>query len=682
MCKSLHYGRHCCCCNLHSPPHPVAQAITQSHLSNNCSGWGESGPGTDFTTPEQIRKLWEELDASILILYILLTQLFLLLFGTHRTKATKTRIVVSVSAWLMYLICELLALISLGKLSKVEGGKAPASPLIMWAPTILFYLGGPDTLTILTLEENSMWVKHFIGLVTLGFRTSYVLHVSWTEGLYPYLALLMLFPGMIKYGDRVRIMWLRSQGKPEGFIRLDKKETSGKQPPEGNKVTGPGPLARPGTKAEEVVQAYSCFQFLNSPARGHKLDTSTKDYESVFKAIEIELGFLYDALFSKMGSIFTVWGCILRFISFSSLVVVLVLVLVMKEPSHVAFKIDFPISLMLLIGAIILDVAGILRQIVSDWAVVWTSNYRFQLMKPIFSLQECFLSKRKRWSGLMGQFDLLNFCTKDEPTRLIGVINTFCGHEYKVLQMKMKFSSNFEEVRPKLKYLVFEYLRRKYQNNPGGNQDSTRLQEFEWTIKLKFYESIIIWHIATENCYTIENPESITEKENAIKALSRYMMYLLVICPRFPFCTIDDANFMKAYDEVKEVCKGKVSKPPSRARNLPPGKKHSPGIENEPGQSQIVVHIQNLTNVLKEKDDRWEIMSSMWLTLLCIAARTCTAEQHARELRHGVEFISHVWLLLVHLGEAEWLGKKASLNLEGAGEKLFEKVIENMVDFV
>ncbi|XAR63341.1 hypothetical protein NMG60_11023247 [Bertholletia excelsa] len=574
---------------------------------------------------------------------------------------------------------------------------------IMWAPTILFYLGGPDTLTILALEENTMWVKHLIALITLGFRTSYVLYVSWTAELYSFLALLVLFPAMIKYGDRVWIIRSRAQGNHEGFVRMNKSGTADPQPQEG---------ARPGRQAEEVLQAYSYFQILNSPNAGKKRDIFKKRVDSAFKTIEIELGFLYDALFSKMGSIFTAWGCILRFISISFLVSVLVLVLVMKRTTEF-FKIDFPISVILIIGAIILEVAGILGQLFSDWAVVWASKYRFKLMKPIFSLQECFL-KRKRWSGLMGQFDLKKFCARDEPTTLISLINALCcGNE--TLQMKfkllqMEFSSSSEKVSDNLKNLVFNYLCRKSQNNSEDDQHSTvreLFRKFEEST-LEFYEKIIICHIATEEFYAVENPISTTEAEaakglsrymmhlllicprfpfcktgdgsvkkcpeaEAAKALSRYMMYLLLICPRFPFCKTGD-GFVKACDEVKEICRGKGSTLSSEAPKQPHGEEDEPGRIAEPIRN-LRHGVEFISHVLKEKNNRWEIMRIMWVEILCSAAKRCPAMKHAQELRHGLEFLSHVWLLLVHRGEANWLDIEDSPSLKDAGEGLIKEVV-------
>ncbi|XP_057512823.1 uncharacterized protein LOC130794886 [Actinidia eriantha] len=178
---------------------------------------------------EELRKIWEEWDLRILVLFILFTQLYLHFFGRHRRKST-ARVLVNVNVWLLYLFSDLLATIALGKLSKVKddgdlaipkdfskvdipGTNKTLSQILedhrdtnktmpqilrgLWAPVILFCLGGPDTLTVLRLEENHLWVRHLIGLFTQGLRTVYVLIVTWNPNGLSILALLLLIPGII-----------------------------------------------------------------------------------------------------------------------------------------------------------------------------------------------------------------------------------------------------------------------------------------------------------------------------------------------------------------------------------------------------------------------------------------------------------------------------------------------------
>ena len=49
-----------------------------------------------------------------------------------------------------------------------------------------------------------------------------------------------------------------------------------------------------------------------------------------------------------------------------------------------------------------------------------------------------------------------------------------------------------------------------------------------------------------------------------------------------------------------------------------------------------------------EKENRWHIISSVWVEMLCYAASNCPMDYHAEQLRRGGGLITHVWLLLAH----------------------------------
>ncbi|KAG5063018.1 hypothetical protein JHK85_004201 [Glycine max] len=43
--------------------------------------------------------------------------------------------------------------------------------LAFWAPIFLIHLGGPDTITAYALEDNELWLRHFVGIIKYGERT-------------------------------------------------------------------------------------------------------------------------------------------------------------------------------------------------------------------------------------------------------------------------------------------------------------------------------------------------------------------------------------------------------------------------------------------------------------------------------------------------------------------------------
>ncbi|KAI8024862.1 hypothetical protein LOK49_LG02G01058 [Camellia lanceoleosa] len=554
---------------------------------------------------EGMRKGWEKWDLRILVLCILFTQLYLHVFGRHRRKGT-TQLMISGIVWFFYLFSDLLATIALGKLSKVKGDDEDLSPISLlrglWAPIILFCLGGSDTMTVLRLEENQMWLRHAIGLLTQGLRASYVLILTWTSTMrFSLLALLMLFPGLIKYGERVWVIKSISEKKYVGFVRIDENTI--------RKISS----AKPNSEAELVLQAYSYFQTLNPLISNSQRDRSewTKkicellnkdgDAHNTFKLIEIELGLMYDMLFSKVGTIFTVYGSILRLICVSCIVTVLVCFFIVKKPDG-HLKGDLPITIILLVGALCLEIGGVLVQLGSDWAIVWAcKHYPSKLVTPIFHLHESVISKNKRWFEVMGQ-------------------------------SRTKFSLPPHRVDLSIKKLIICQLGEISQVETSQAYTIKRgewtLEKYgldaNWSIELEFGKSIFVWHIATDICYDSEpeSSKSVPNKVETTKILSYYMMHLLRFCPALPFCK-NSENVDKFFE--KEKSNG-----------------------------------EKLALSLDEKgNSKWEIMSNMWVEMLCYAASCCSVE-HVQELRRGGQFLTRVWLLLMHSGATKKLEENAS----------------------
>ncbi|XAR63343.1 hypothetical protein NMG60_11023249 [Bertholletia excelsa] len=506
----------------------------------------------------------------------------------------------------------------------------------IWAPMTLIYLGGPDTITVLALEENSMWVKHLIALLAQGARTAYVLYVTWTFSWYTYLALVLLFCGIIKYGERVWLMRSRAQWKHGDHVQY--KETTGHP----NDILSP---ERPNTAL--VLRAFSNFRNLNSLSQ---VDEFKEQYtkwlkgpdsaRDIFKVIEIELGFMYNMLFTKVGTIFAVWGFVIRFINVSCLVFVLAVLIVFEKPPRFFYNIDFPISVVLLVGGIILEVAGVLMQLVSDRAVVWANQYhQIKLMKPIFCLQEHLLSKRKRWAGSMGQLDFVKFYSK--PTY---------GSRGYLLSSFRESGSNINIV-PGLKGLIIGHFRETY---PAVKPELG----FTTSRGKRTLDNVIIWHIVTEIFYHREDSKSI--EMTMTKTLSNYIMYLLHTCSSSFSSSRTSGEFrgtISAIGKILEKEKGPISSTTDAQKQL---LEKMLDLPNEPNLIKMLVQ-----SLVKDeiRENKWDILSNVWVEILCHAASGWPAEQHAQNLRQGGEFLTHVWLLLVHLGEVKLLEVEVSVKL-------------------
>ncbi|KAL6192844.1 hypothetical protein ACLB2K_033930 [Fragaria x ananassa] len=118
------------------------------------------------------------------------------------------------------------------------------------------------------------------------------------------------------------------------------------------------------------------------------------------------------------------------------------------------------------------------------------------------------------------------------------------------------------------------------------------------------------------------------------------MLYLLVMYPSMPPCypmasdksgskTHACAEAIEFFEERK--CKG--------------DKKASKAL---PETLQLLETEEKWDNKKK-----WKVISHVWVEMLSYAASHCPWNQHARQLRRCGELLTHVWLLMAHLGITE-----------------------------
>ncbi|KAF0901374.1 hypothetical protein E2562_000257 [Oryza meyeriana var. granulata] len=50
---------------------------------------------------------------------------------------------------------------------------------LVWAPILLLHLGGQETITAFSMEDNELWKRHLLGLITQVALAVYVVAKSW-----------------------------------------------------------------------------------------------------------------------------------------------------------------------------------------------------------------------------------------------------------------------------------------------------------------------------------------------------------------------------------------------------------------------------------------------------------------------------------------------------------------------
>ena len=149
---------------------------------------------------EDIKELWNDWEIQSLILVSFGLQVFLFLVADVRRHCVSR--IPSSLLWLAYMTADSVAVFALGHLA--VGTSAPRHQLLLfWAPFVLLHLGGQDTITAFAMQDNELWPRHLLVLVTQAAAAGYVVsRSSWPDRRLLAATALMFLCGLFKYGER------------------------------------------------------------------------------------------------------------------------------------------------------------------------------------------------------------------------------------------------------------------------------------------------------------------------------------------------------------------------------------------------------------------------------------------------------------------------------------------------
>lgn len=187
---------------------------------------------------------------------------------------------------------------------------------------------------------------------------------------------------------------------------------------------------------------------------------------------------------------------------------------------------------------------------------------------------------------------------------------------------------------------------------------------------LNYDQSLLIWHIATELCFQEEEDpsgKSCDDREFS-KILSDYMMYLLIMRPKFmsKVAGIGTIRFRDTLAEAERFFRERQIKNPGDMKeasktvlsvscDIEPinvkGNLRSKSVFFD--ASKLAKELQRLDESSSNYEDgKWRTLTNVWIELLSHAARHCGATEHVVQLSRGGELLNFVWLLMVHFGLA------------------------------
>ncbi|KAA8537399.1 hypothetical protein F0562_026914 [Nyssa sinensis] len=449
--------------------------------------------------PDSVKKVWKEWELRAMILLSLSLQIVLVLLGNRRKYMARTWIRIII--WSAYLMADWVATVALGIISRnsqdncnAPGVDKEASNELMsfWAPFLLLHLGGPDTITAYSLEDNELWLRHLLGLVVQSGVALYIFLLAWPGSSWlPILSIPMLEVGLIKYGERT---WALRSANSEHLrdsmltppdpgpnyakfmeeLTLKKAEGYYVDAIKGPEDPVPTDDSYPEKEEQLIIKVYDLFQtfkrlFVDLILTFHDLGSSKSFFqkltsERAFHVVEVELGFAYDILYTKAPVVYTALGCLFRFISISFTLAVLVAFIGLSEKSKY-HRIDLIITYLLLVGAVLLEIYAVIVMFYSYWTVHWFSKHK--RTRRLLSHPSLRQFNKHMWSNSIAQYNLLSICLEDQKPASV------CLGIQRLLQID-KFREKhcyktYSNVSKELKDLIFKQLVKSTEN---GSQES------------------------------------------------------------------------------------------------------------------------------------------------------------------------------------------------------------------
>ncbi|KAJ6855278.1 hypothetical protein NC651_040063 [Populus alba x Populus x berolinensis] len=631
--------------------------------------------------PEEVINLWNEGEIRGMVLLSLSLQTILIIFGSQRKTIARSWIRILV--WSAYLSADMVATVALGNLARSQGGSSGDGPKkknnsiqAFWAPFLLLHLGGPDTITAYSIEDNELWLRHLLGLVVQVGVAFYVFSRSWGSGILTFIAIPMFIVGIIKYAERT---WVLSSSSSEGL----KKSTLSKFRP----FYPLKALTKERDQALEgkyLLQAYtflgiSMFMMQDLvpgiPALiKSQVLISKNTAENAFKVVEIELGLIYDMLYTKAPLIYSRAGIILRSISFLLTFTALISFQILID-KHAYSTIDTTITYLLFAAAVFLEFYAFICLVFSDWTMIWLSDEGGNALSSALYSPIRKLTKSKRWSRSIAQYNLISSSLENTP---LGCLKSLGINE----KMRQIFVRRVD-MNVDLQRCIFRHLQKKAedmkedfclidknrrskitdQRGDGVLERKGLLQNYMWcTTEVEFSRSILVWHLATEICYLGDKAATNVPKEyETSRWLSEYMMYLLVMRPNMLSMGIGDEGYLDTLQDLQRLNQNKTRGDEAKKGVVEGILRSELSLDDITFQSlwkiakSVVIGGEKLARQLQssESKKRWEMINEVWIEMLAYAAAHCPWKEHTHQLRRGGELLTHVFLLMLHFGLSE-----------------------------
>lgn len=655
---------------------------------------------------------WNQWEIQFLVMASLFLQVFLLVSAPFRKRHRSS--VLSFSLWIAYLMADYVATYLLGRLTllvAVDGGDGTRQQLaLFWAPFLLLHLGGQETITAFSMEDNTLWKRRLLDLGSQVAMAVYLVGKQWRGDNRLLVAplVLMFIVGAAKYGERVwalRAATVRSSSNHKGgsgggsesavmdhYNRLVSMSSSeGKMSIE--RILEEAFMDFSGTLdffldviPSEQSGFYAKYDAIKSALIELK---SSKNRDGVaYKLAEMQLSLIHDYLYTKFGtvrfqapkSVNPITGGALQWLGslgLTSVALVLFAWASSRSNRHYSGS-DVLISYVLFVGAIVVEVSSIFVALASS---CWAGTGVAKLLH---------LHVGEMWSGKLPQYNMVDDCVQERERPGGGVVGAALRWMLQASscqttlpdvvvspEVKKLLLNNVLEIATDLRNHYWDFSRFQGQwamwvasrvDGGDGNDDhpagpAHKALSTSMVQETDFVTSVVLWHLVTSICLLAgDGPSELT---NPSKDLSNYIMYLVAKCS----VMVDSNGYIVIDRSVKEVLGSKINS--LREEGIIPAdvpdflnELHQEGFiqklregDREYGSQFMIVYQSSrapstarrvCVELLKipEARARWELIAAVWTEILCYMALNCGAAFHAKHLTTGGEFLTQAKILL------------------------------------
>ncbi|KAF8653099.1 hypothetical protein HU200_062541 [Digitaria exilis] len=639
---------------------------------------------------------WEEWQLRIFVLGSLLIQCFLRFANILRKnyKSPWWRFPI----WLAYIGSDAVAIYALATLFNRNTGKEWASThrrstslQVLWAPILLVHLGGQDSITAYNIEDNELWMRRLLTVVSQVAIAVYVFYKSWLGDAFFLTAAILLFvvgtlKCVLRPWDQMRASInslvnsssesLKSLSSfEERFVQVatDHFRQAGHREPSSSGHEGD--FWKPYDLFVDLTPHYGTrFRFLealvDNPDEAHRL-------------VRSGLSAAFDRLYTNdlhLASRLRLCLLILQFlINLCSLVMVICYFTLSHKESY--DPTDVIVSYLLLTFTFAIEC----------------------LVTPVMYCPRIQNFCKDRFPDQVAQYNLIGYLTRNKKNwRKLRKLLIFKDYIDQLWCMEPSKSSC------DITKLVHGYLKKGWMDPVHRIKDVASYRAFndnrgQWTLQQEachddtikkslqrsFDESVLIWHLATDFCLHLTNPSDEShEVASHCRVMSNYMVYLLFVNPEMLMPGARRFLFRQTYMKLKETLKLIVPQPdggePLQQRDATDAPR-APGVNStqasplqqdksqqercfvtnifhaaeqlsHKGGPNIIFRARVLAQHLRdlrtgENDAKmWRVIQGVWVEMLCFSACRCRGYLHAKSLGQGGEFLSYVWLLMSYMG--------------------------------